>query len=230
MIGKLLEVGHNEFPEALRNIANPPVGLYCLGDVSALSAEHLIAIIGTREPSEEGMKVAREAGRIAARLGYVVVNGLALGVDTAALKGALDEGGRCVVTLPSGLDDIYPPSNKELADRIEVNRGCLVSEYPDGSEPQKHTFIERDRLQSGLSDAVIVIEADKESGTMHTTGFARRQGKRIACYISPELKRNSGGEDLVALGQATEIRDFGAMEAFMKHMLSVPKFTQMRLF
>lgn len=160
-----------------------------------------MAIIGTREPSEEGLKVAREAGRMAARLGYVVVNGLALGIDTAALKGALDENGRCV-----------------------------VSEYPDGSEPQKHTFIERDRLQSGLSDAVVVIEADKESGTMHTTGFARRQGKRVACYVSSGLKHNSGGEDLVARGEATELKDLGSMEAFMKHMLSVPRFTQMSLF
>lgn len=228
MITGKIELNDKEYPERIREIKTAPEVMYYAGDVSALSAEHSVAIIGTRNATEEGYMLAKAAGEIAAKLGFVVVNGLAVGIDTAALKGALHAGGRCVVTLPSGLEDIYPPSNQGLAKEIVDAGGCLLTEYTDGSLEQ-YRFAQRDRLQSALSDLVIVIEADEKSGTMITADYAVKFGKPLACCVSEVLRRNAGGAGLVDAGKAEGLGGIKEIEAYLKRILEEPRFTQMRL-
>jgi DNA processing protein len=124
-------------------------------------------------------------------MGITVVNGLALGCDTYALKGALSVGGKCIAVMPCGLDQIVPKSNYYLARTILENGGLLISEYPIGTKLEKYMYVERDRLQSTVSDAIIVIEASYQSGTMHTVRAARRQGKPTACYKKAEISNDS---------------------------------------
>lgn len=174
-----------EYPELLRSIPDPPLVLYVKGSAGHLSAGVSVAVIGTREPSPFG---AASAGKIAATLawrGVVVVGGLALGCDTAAHEGCIDAGGATVAVLAHGPDRVYPSQNRDLADRIVSSGGCLISEYPPGTKPRPNFFVERDRIQSGLCAAVIVVETDVKGGTMHTAGFCSEQGRLLACLRHP---------------------------------------------
>jgi DNA processing protein len=131
-----------------------------------------------------------------------VVSGLAFGCDAAAHRGCLDQGGYTAAVLPSGLDEIYPPQNRDLAARI-AETGCLLSEYPPGIRPARYRFVERDRLQSGLSDLVIVVESEIHGGAMHTAQFARRQGRRLLVFSPDRLiggELASGNQHLLATG------------------------------
>lgn len=173
-----------DFPPLLRSIPDPPALLFIKGDPLTLTSLDGVAIIGTRTPSSHGQKAARQIG---ARLGEqdrVVVSGLAEGIDTAAHLGCLDAGGRTVAVLAHGHAMIYPRVNTSLAHRIVENCGCLVSEYPPDVGPARHTFIDRDRLQSGLSCAVLVIETGVKGGTMHTVQYCRDQ-KRVLWALAP---------------------------------------------
>jgi DNA processing protein len=150
-----------------------------------------MAVIGSRQISEKGILKALNTGRILAGMGITVVNGLALGCDTYALKGALSIGGKCIAVMPCGLDQIVPKSNYRLARTILENGGLLITEYPTGTKLEKYMYVERDRLQSAVSDAVIVIEATPRSGTMYTVKAAQKQGKPIACWKSAEIAKCS---------------------------------------
>ena len=143
-----------------------------------------VAVIGTRKVSAHGRETAYKIGQMAAQMHLIVINGLALGCDTASLEGAVSTNGKCAVILPCGLDQIYPKSNQTLAEKILKNGGCILSEYEQGVSPQKNYFIERDRIQSGLSDGVIIVESDATGGTMHTADYAIKQYRRLACYYS----------------------------------------------
>jgi DNA processing protein len=173
------------FPEPLRSIPQAPVVLFFRGNPEAASADKAMAVIGTRQPSPWAY---RQGERLAARLadeGYVVVSGLALGCDTAAHSGCLEAGGRTVAVLAHGLDSVYPKQNAALAERICEEGGCLISEYAAGVAPAGHQFVQRDRLQSGLSRGVIVIQTDLRGGSMKTVAFAHRQHRPVACLTPP---------------------------------------------
>lgn len=190
------------FPKRLQQISDPPVLLYCHGDTTGLNAFPSVAVIGTRTPSPAGEATAYFLGRQLAKLRATVVSGLALGCDAAAHRGCLEQGGYTAAVLPSGLDKIYPPQNQDLATRIAAT-GCLLSEYPPGIRPARYRFVERDRLQSGLSDVVIVVESEIQGGAMHTARFAKRQG-RIVLVFSPDSlngsQQASGNQKLIATG------------------------------
>ena len=160
------------YPKRLKNIIDQPTVLYYKGNIECLNKKDTVAIIGTREPTEYGVKIARNLGSSFGKRDYVVVSGLALGCDMYGHEGCLDENGTTVAVMPCGLDTVYPAKNKPLAEKILDKGGCLISEYPIKTRVFKNFFVERDRLQSGLSDGVFVIETGEKGGKLHTVGYA----------------------------------------------------------
>ena len=161
----------------------------------------VVAVIGKRDASAAAAKNARRCGEIAAECGYIVLNGLAIGCDTKALEGALSAGGRCVAVLPCGLDRIYPKSNIALAEIIVQRGGCLVSEYPSGTAPEKWRFVARDKIQAQLADKILVVDCEEKSGTMHTVREGARLGKKLGCIA---------GMSGMASGNRLMVDNFGA--------------------
>ncbi len=201
------ELGTHDYPKQLLSMAKPPVGFYYRGDVSIINQNRNIAVIGSRHVSGRGMEAAYRTGYELGRRGFNVVNGLAMGCDTHALRGALDADGRCVVVMPCGLEQIVPRSNTMLAEKLLSGGGCLLSEYPVRTPVRRYQYVERDRLQSGISDGVIVIEAECGSGTMHTVRYAVRQGRRLACIDSQLMQYSSGNRWLGSQNGVRVIRD-----------------------
>lgn len=202
----ILTPGNPCFPLALAHIAKPPVLLYAKGNNALLHALQAVTVIGAREASSNGLKFAHDIACALVSQGYVVVSGLAVGCDTAAHTGTLNAKGKTIALLAHGLDSVYPRENTKLAEDILAQGGCLLSEYPPGIRPEKLHFIERDRLQSGLSKGVIVIQSAVKGGTMHTAKFAKQQHKPLACVCPKALKDGSlsidvsGNELLLAEG------------------------------
>lgn len=222
---------HDEgYPERLRHMPDPPAILYVKGDTSGMYAGHSIAVIGTREPTVYGEKVARRSAATATEQGFVVVSGLAHGCDTLGHEGCLDHNGVGVAVLAHGLEKVYPAANRNLASRLLEAGGCLVSEYPLGMTPMRTAFAERDRIQSGLSDAVLVIETDVKGGTMHTVRFSREQKRALACIDHPESWRHEpktqGNQMLIADRWAVPIPDGDALLAFLNSVKAVEKATR----
>ena len=165
------------YPEALKQIHDPPLALYVKGTLTSAD-RHGIAVIGTRRCSHYGRQAADRLAFQLAKQGYTVVSGLARGIDTAAHEGALKGGGRTLAVLGSGMDCLYPAENAALAEKIS-GQGALLSEFPLGTAPGRTTFPMRNRIVSGLSKGVLVVEASKESGTMITVDEATSQGRLI---------------------------------------------------
>ena len=207
------------FPARLRRMPDPPAVLFIKGDPTGLGAGKSLAVVGTREPTEFGKEVAQRSGRMVAESGYVIVSGLAHGCDTYAHEGCLEARGIGVVVLAHGLDKVYPAANRGLAERLVESGGCLASEYPVGMPPVRSAFAERDRIQSGLSDGVLVIETDIMGGTMHTVRFARAQGRPLACIDHPKRYRSEdrtkGNRKLIEEGCAKPISDADALARFL---------------
>jgi DNA processing protein len=172
------------YPKSLLRIPDPPSLLHVLGNIDAVNRE-CIAIVGTRKPTEYGLNAGKKTGSLFAEAGYVVVSGLAEGIDSAAHIGALDAGGLTVAVLAHGLDTIYPSQNKKLADAILKSNGALVSEYPWGTKINRGFFVERDRIQSGLSLATFVVETGVTGGTMHTVKFCKEQKRSLIVLRHP---------------------------------------------
>ena len=210
----------SDYPKRLRQIDDPPVVLFVKGEVQALHASESIAIVGTREPSHLGEQAAESAGRLAAEAGIAVVSGLALGCDTKAHRGCVDANGVGVAVLANGLDRVYPAANRELANRILDRGGCLVSESPVGTKLTRWAFAYRDRIQSGLSDRVLVIETDIKGGTMHTVKYSRRQQRPLACIHHPEQflsdSKTRGNQKLIHDGTAVGISDQDELGDFIR--------------
>ena len=172
------------YPKCLLQISDPPLLLHVLGNIDAINKD-CIAIVGTREPTEYGIVAAKKLGALFAESGYVVVSGLADGIDAAAHRGALEVNGLTVAVLAHGLDTVYPSKNKELADAILKNNGALVSEYPWGTKANRSYFVARDRIQSGLSLGVFVVETGIKGGTMHTVKSCKEQKRALIVLKHP---------------------------------------------
>ncbi len=173
------------FPEKLKQIPEPPLILFAKGNVSIINQSKAIGIVGTRNPSEYGVISSKKLGEISAKNNFVVVSGLAEGCDAAAHEGCLNENGQTIAVLAHGLQMIYPRQNTNLAERILEGNGCLLSEYAYGVRPARFSFIDRDRLQSGLSNGIVVVETDVKGGTMHTVDFCLKQKRKLACVQHP---------------------------------------------
>ncbi|HHW49398.1 MAG TPA: DNA-protecting protein DprA [Clostridiaceae bacterium] len=197
----------DNYPQLLKNIPDPPVLLYCKGNLKALRVGKKVAVIGTRWPTERGIRQAKKISADFAEMGCVIVSGLAIGIDTAAHNGALDAGGMTIAVLPGSFDNIYPRENIGLAGRILDNGGLLITEYPQGTLMQKRHFVERDRIQSGLSVCVCVIETEVGGGAMHTANFSGIQGRPVFClrpFDNSHLVQYSGIKKLLNEGTAVE--------------------------
>lgn len=166
-----------EYPEPLKAIHGPPLALYVLGTLEPKD-RHGVAIVGTRHATHYGLTVADRLAYQLGRVGFAVVSGMARGIDTAAHKGALKGGGRTLAVLGGAIDQMYPAENEELAREI-ANHGAVLSEYTLGREPDRTTFPYRNRIVSGLSMGVVVVEASLRSGAMHTVDDALEQGRTV---------------------------------------------------
>lgn len=165
------------YPRRLREIDTPPPVLYLRGDLTP-EDDWAVAIVGTRRVTPYGRQVAEEVSSALARNGITIVSGLARGVDAIAHKAALASGGRSLAVLGSGIDIIYPPEHRSLAEKLQ-ERGAILSDYPPGTPPDGVNFPPRNRIISGLSLAVVVIEAGEKSGALITARFAADQGRDV---------------------------------------------------
>ena len=165
------------YPTLLKEIYGPPLALYVKGSLDKKD-DTAIALIGSRRTTHYGRQVADRLAFQLARIGYTVVSGLARGIDTAAHEGALKGGGRTLAVLGGAYDKFYPPENRALAEAIEA-QGAVLSEFPLGREPDRTTFPMRNRIVSGLSLGVCVVEAGFKSGALHTVDDALEQGRAV---------------------------------------------------
>lgn len=173
----VLSVFDGGYPRGLLRLVDRPPVLYVKGRLN--DVERCVACIGTREPSEFGEKVTdRIAGQIV-EAGWIIVSGLATGVDSIAHRAAVDRQGRTIAILAGGLEKIYPAHNAKLADEILAGGGALISEHPIGVPPAPRNLVQRDRLQSGMSVATIVMQTDIKGGSMHTVRFTLMQDRLL---------------------------------------------------
>ena len=194
---RLLVLGDPDFPAMLAALDPPPPLLWTRGDVALLSKE-AVAIVGARIASAGGQRIARGLAQQLGEAGFVVVSGLARGIDAAAHAGSLPTG--TVAVLGGGVDDVYPAENATLYDQI-VEQGCVVSESPMGARAQARDFPRRNRIISGLSRGVIVVEAELRSGSLITARLAAEQGRDVfAIPGSPLDPRSRGPNELLRQG------------------------------
>jgi DNA processing protein len=191
--------GDVRYPAALEAVHDPPETLSVRGNPGALHVPS-VAIVGSRAASPYALEVARRLGADLARRNVAIVSGMARGVDSAAHRGALEAGGVTVAVFGCGVDIIYPREHRGLAERI-LERGALVSEHPAGMPPLPHHFPKRNRIISGLSLAVVIVEAAEGSGSLITADFALEQGRTVLAVPGNVLGgRNYGAHALLKDG------------------------------
>lgn len=192
---RMVERAFERYPHALRHIHDPPPRLYLRGALAevpgALDAP-AIAVVGSRDATAYGLAIARDLGRTLAEAGIVVVSGLALGIDGAAHRGALEAGGRTVAVVGGGTDVVYPRQHATLRREI-LAHGVLVSEHPQGTAPRPGQFPRRNRIVSGLSLGVVVVEATLRSGSLTTATHALEQGREVFAVPGPAGAPRSAG-------------------------------------
>lgn len=175
---EIITQSDERYPARLKNIFDPPTVLYCRGNFPDIDGNAVIGVVGTRRASAYGLSAARRMGSELARGGGIVVSGLADGIDAAAMRGALEGGGSVVGVLGCGADVVYPRCNRELF-ASTARYGCIVSEFPPGTPPVKWNFPKRNRIISGLSRGVVVVEAPEKSGALITARQALDQGRDV---------------------------------------------------
>jgi DNA processing protein len=196
----------SDVPDKLRNIPSPPKQLFILGsDVNELLQRPSITVVGSRKISAYGKTVTAQLSGELAKAGLVIISGLALGVDSVAHQAALDTGGLTIAVLPCGLDTIYPSAHRDLARQILAQGGALISEYPEGEPAYKMHFVERNRIASGLGDALLITEAAEKSGTLHTANFALEQGKPVLAVPGNITSPTSAGTNNLIKTGATPV-------------------------
>jgi DNA processing protein len=209
------------YPHLLKEISMPPPVLFTKGDLSGMGST-AVAVVGSRKASLAGTAMAATLARDLAELGFVVVSGLARGIDTAAHKGALETGGRTVAVLGSGIDDIYPPENIALADLISKS-GAVISELPPGSPPLRQNFPRRNRIISGLCLGTVVVEAGEISGALITASCALEQNRSVfAVPSTPGFSRSKGANRLLREG-ATLVESASDIVEELRPQLECPR-------
>ena len=170
------------YPESLRNIEDPPMVLYVKGNLPDWQTQPVIGVVGTRKASSYGLQTAHLLATQIAVCGGLVVSGVATGIDAASMEGALDAGKTTVGVLGGGVDVVYPAGNRVLYKRTEEN-GCLLSEYPPGARPFPGNFLRRNRIISGISIGLLIVEAPEKSGALNTARHAFSQGRDL--FVAP---------------------------------------------
>jgi DNA processing protein len=192
---EVLSLTDDRYPPLLRLIHDPPPRLYVRGD-PAILWEPQLAVVGSRKASAAGVRAAEVLCGQAVASGLHICSGMALGIDAAAHRGALRAGGKSVAVMATGIDRIYPARHRSLAAELEQS-GCLVSEFPPGTPPLRHHFPRRNRIISGLSLGVLVVEAALPSGSLITAGTALEQGREV--FALPWSVLHSGGAGCLRL-------------------------------
>ena len=208
------------YPKSLKQLKNAPFVLFYKGNIEALNKHSAVAVVGTRMPTDMGKKVAKRFGYILAEQGFIVVSGLALGCDTQAHIGCLEGKGITVAVLAGGLDSMFPKENVGLSNEILNNNGCLLSEYPPLIPPTRYSFVQRDYIESGLSKAIIVVEAGLKSGTMQTVDFAKEQNRIIGVFEHSDskylsLEQTQGNREIIESGVGHALKDKASLDNFI---------------
>ncbi len=197
---KLILFESQEFPLALREIPWPPFGIYVLGVLPKDGSANL-AIVGTRKATETGKSSAKKFAYDLSLAGLRIVSGLALGIDAKSHEGCLEAKGQTLAVLGNGLDYFYPKTNAKLAEKILATRGAIISEYPLGAPIKNYHFLERNRIVSGLSRGVLIIEAPQKSGALATAKFALDQNREVFVLPGPVGHQNFiGSHQLIRAG------------------------------
>lgn len=218
---KVVTIDDELYPINLKRIEDPPMYLFCKGNLELLKEDNAIAVVGTRKPTEFGVRSAKRVSSIFAKMGYTIVSGLALGIDSAGHEGALRVNGKTIAVLAGGLDKIYPKENTELAEAILKKDGLLLSEIPIGGRTFKQSFVLRDRIQSGLCLGVCPVQTDIVGGTQHTIKFSKKQKRLLFCPIPTEKEKpeNRGIYKLINDKEAEVLKtedDYDRLDILMK--------------
>ncbi|MCK6720493.1 DNA-protecting protein DprA [Enterobacter cloacae] len=174
----IISIFDDSYPGILKATEDRPVILYCAGDVKILNQKSL-AVIGTREPTEHGQIIASNITKWFSDKGWNIISGLAKGIDSIAHRTAIENHGKTVAVMAQGLEKIYPAENKKLALDIIDNGGLLISEYSYGSHTFRNNFVQRDRIQAGLSAAVLMVQSDLKGGSLHASRSAINYGRYL---------------------------------------------------
>ncbi len=173
----LIAITDDDYPELLKNIFDPPILLYCRGNKDLLRTK-CIAVVGSRHPTEYGIEVTQKLTAELCEAGYTIVSGFAQGIDSEAHRTAIKTGGRTIAVFGSGIDVIYPAGNKELYNELSVSH-LIITEFPPGTKPLRINFPRRNRIISGISTGVVVVEASVKSGSLITASCALEQGRDV---------------------------------------------------
>ena len=212
----IISIEDREYPEILKNIYDPPVSLYIRGNKEILNSFNL-AIIGCRDATEYGMKIAQGFSYRLSKKNINIVSGLARGIDSMAHLGAVYAKSKTIAVLGNGLDRVYPKENYFLAEKIIENEGAIISEYPLGTKPDRMNFVARNRIISGISKGVIVVEAKEKSGTLITVDFALDQGRDIFAIPGNINSANSfGTNELIKQGAKLVTKYEDILEEYFK--------------
>jgi DNA processing protein len=201
----VLALDDGAYPELLREIADPPVTLYVRGEWRACLEAPCVGLVGSRRCSTYGQNVAHLLARELASRGMTIVSGLARGIDAAAHRGALEAGGRTAAVLGTGLDEVYPRDHRRLAEEILGRGGALVTQFPLGTPPVSENFPYRNRIISGLSLGVVVVEASENSGSLITARLALEQGREVFAVPGNITSRNSFGTNYLIKGAGAKL-------------------------
>lgn len=180
------------YPEKLKSSFTPPPVLFYAGNPDILDEENSLAVVGSRKATQYGLKLAESFSRELSEAGLCIASGMAVGIDGAAHRGSLQSTGKTIAVLGSGIDVIYPKSNRELFFSI-IRHGCVVSEFLPGTPPMKQNFPRRNRIIVGLSKAVLVVEATRKSGSLITARLALENGRDVFAIPGDINKRSSEG-------------------------------------
>ncbi len=216
--------GCDKYPENLLSLDNRPSRLYLLGEILPIDRV-AVAIVGTRSPTSLGRVIAYELAKDLGGAGVTIVSGLAAGIDAQAHRGAMDAGGRTIACLGAGTNILYPKSNEKLYRTIPL-RGALVSEYPDGTLPLPWRFPQRNRIISGLSLGVVVVEAGEKSGAILTADWALKQGRPVmAVPGSPKSRVSVGTNRLIQDGAYLVTSATDVLSFLVREGECLPRFT-----
>lgn len=195
----VLQLRQRSYPKFLQEISDPPICLYIKGDLDNFdfSKDLCFAIVGTRTPTPYGQQIARKFAEELTQAGFVIVSGMAMGIDTVAHKACLKAGGRTIAILGCGVDIIYPAINRNLYNEIIEKGGFVLSEFPPGQMVEKGLFVARNRLISGLSMGVLVVEGAKDSGALITAKYAAEQGKEVFAPPGPITSAMSAAPNIL---------------------------------
>lgn len=203
--GDILVLDDGVYPPLLREIYDPPITLYVKGPWSECLEQPCVAIVGSRKCSTYGQNAASMLARDLAQRGVTIVSGFARGIDAAAHRGAIEGGGRTVAVIGTGIDDVYPRDHKRLADELLGSGGAFVSQFPLGTPPVSENFPYRNRIISGLSLGVIVVEAAENSGSLITARLAIEQNREVFAVPGNITSRNSFGTNYLIKGAGAKL-------------------------